>query len=107
MAAPPREVLPSRPIVPRVEAALLLLMGVGFLLVLQWWSFALYRVGLLVVIGATLLNIAVGNLPRDAKPLRALLLTVAILLLVAAIFAVGIALVPVLASLGQGGGDDS
>ncbi|MCQ8242158.1 hypothetical protein [Rhizosaccharibacter radicis] len=93
----------SRPIVPRAEAALLLVMGAGFLLVLQWWSFALYRVGLLVVIVATLLNIAVGNLPRDAGPRRAMIQSAVILAVVAAIFVIGILLVPVLASLGQGG----
>lgn len=92
----------SRPIVPRLEAALLSIMGIGILMVLQWWSFPLYQVGLVVVVLATLLNIAVGNLPRDAAPLRAGLMIAALLIVVAAIFAVGIALVPVLAGLGQG-----
>ena len=90
-----------RLIVPRAEIVLLSVLGLGFLCVLQTWSFALYRVGLVVVIIATLLNIAVGNLPRDASPLRAILLTLSILAVVAAIFAIGIALVPTLAALGQ------
>ena len=90
-----------RSVVPRAEVALLSVLGLGFLCVLQTWSFALYRVGLVVVIIATLLNIAVGNLPRDASPLRAILLTLSILAVVAAIFAIGVALVPTLAALGQ------
>jgi hypothetical protein len=91
----------SAPIVPRLEAGLLSVMGIGILLVLQWWSFPLYQIGLVVMVVATLLNIAVGNLPRDAAPVRAALMTAGILLLVAAIFAIGIVLVPVLAGLGQ------
>lgn len=88
-------------IVPRAEIVLLSVLGFAFLCVLQTWSFALYRIGLVVVIVATLLNIAVGNLPRDATPLRAILLTLSILAAVAAIFAIGIALVPTFAALGQ------
>ncbi len=89
------------PIVPRVEAALLSVMGLGILLVLQWWSFPLYQIGLVVLVLATLLNIAVGNLPRDASARRSLVLIAGILLLVAAVFGIGIVLVPVLAELGQ------
>lgn len=76
-------------------------MGFGFLCVLQSWSFGLYRIGLSVIVCATLLNIAVGNLPRDASPARAALLTLAILGAVFVTFAVGVLLVPVLATLGQ------
>ena len=91
----------SRSIVPRAEITLLSVLGLGFLCVLQTWSFALYRIGLVVVVIATMLNIAVGNLPRDAAPLRAVLLTLSILAVLAAVFAIGIALVPTLAALGQ------
>lgn len=93
----------SRAIVPRIEIILLSIMGMGFICVLQSWSFPLYRIGLVVVIVSTLLNIAVGNLPRDAAPVRAALLTLGILGLLAAVFVVGILLVPVLATLGQSG----
>lgn len=90
-----------RHIVPRAEFTLIALMGLGFLLILQTWSFTLYRLGLLLVLGATLLNIAVGNLPRTAPPGRALLLTGLLLLIVAAVFVVGILLVPTLTQMGQ------
>jgi hypothetical protein len=90
-----------RQLVPRAEFTLICLMGVGFLLVLQPWSYPCYRVGLILVLGATLLNIAVGNLPRNATPVRALLLTTLILAVVAAVFVIGILLVPVFAQMGQ------
>lgn len=90
-----------KPIVPRVEATLLCILGLGFLMVLQTWSFAVYHYGLLIIICGTLLNIAVGNLPRNAGPLRALLMTVVLLVVVAIVFTIGIYLVPTLAQLGQ------
>jgi hypothetical protein len=91
----------KRAIVPRLEVALISLMCLGFLLIAQTWSFVVYQIGLVAVLVATLLNIAVGNLPRQASPARALVLTVFILAIVAAVFALGIALVPSLAALGR------
>lgn len=92
-----------RVLVARVELTLIAATVIGFLLVLQTWSFGLYQAGLVLVLGATLLNIAVGNLPRDAGVARALLLTGVILAIVAAVFALGVALVPTLAAMGQDG----
>jgi hypothetical protein len=89
-----------RGIVPRAELALILAMGLGFLLIVQQWSFAAYRLGLLTVMVATILNIAVGNLPRSAGLGRALRLTIVLLGVVASVFVAGILLVPYLARLG-------
>lgn len=89
-----------RGIVPRAELALILIMVLGFLLIVQQWSFGLFQIGLLTVMAATILNIAVGNLPRNAGLGRALRLTVLLLAIVAAVFAAGILLVPYLARLG-------
>jgi hypothetical protein len=89
-----------RGIVPRAEFALILIMVLGFLLIVQQWSFSLFQIGLLTVMTATILNIAVGNLPRAAGLGQALRLTLIILLIVACVFAAGILLVPYLARLG-------
>ena len=88
-------------IVPKVESTLILLMCAGFLLVVQQWSFVLYQIGLLTVMAAAIPNIAVGNLPRQASPLRALIRTLVILGVVAFVFLAGIWLVPDLAQMGQ------
>jgi hypothetical protein len=90
----------ARTIVGRAEAVLILVMVLGFLLIVQQWNFRVFQVGLLTVMAATVLNIAVGNLPRGAGPVRALALTLFILAIVAAVFGAGIALVPYLAQLG-------
>lgn len=83
------------------ELTLILLMCGGFLLVLQQWSFLLYQIGVLTVMAAAILNIAVGNLPRQAGPLRAAVLTLGILGIVTFVFLAGIFLVPYLARMGQ------
>ncbi len=76
-------------------------MVLGFLLITQQWSFGLYRIGLLTVIGATILNIAVSNVPRAARGWRALRAIIIILAVTGGVFGLGILLVPYLAELGQ------
>ncbi len=88
-------------LVPRLEAAIIFFLGVAFLMVLQRWSFIAYHYGLMSIMGLTLLNIAVGNLPREAAPGRALLMLLLFLALVAVVFGLGIVLVPYLAQLGR------
>lgn len=88
-------------LLPRVELALIILMVLGCILIAQQWSFALYQAGLLTVIGATILNIAVGNVPRAARGWRAFGAVLIILAVTAALFIIGILLVPYLARLGQ------
>lgn len=85
----------------RAEAALILLMLLGFVLIAQQWSFGLYQAGLLTVIGATVLNIAVTNVPRASRGWGVFRGLAAILAATAAVFGLGIALVPYLAMLGQ------
>ena len=85
----------------RIELALICIIAAGFVLIAQQASFGLYQIGLLTVMGSTLLHIAVGNLPPNAGLGRTLLWTVAILGIVAAVFGAGILLVPLLAQLGR------
>ncbi len=88
-------------LIARTELALICLIAVGFVLIAQQSAFGLYQIGLLTVMASTLLHIAVGNLPRDAGIARTVTWTLAILAMVAAVFGVGILLVPVLAQLGR------
>ena len=85
----------------RAETTLIILMIVGFVLITQQWSFSLYQLGLLVVICATILNIAVSNVPKSARGWGVMRGLITILAVVAAVFALGIWLVPYLAQLGQ------
>lgn len=85
----------------RAELALIVLMVLGCVLIGQQWSFALYQIGLLAVVGATILSIAVGNVPRTARGWRAFAVMIIILVVTAALFIIGILLVPYLTRLGQ------
>lgn len=76
-----------------------LLVGIG--LIAQRYSLIWFKIGLGVLVISTFLQIAVGNLPKDASVARSLVLIVAILAVVAAVFAIGIALVPVLSQMGR------
>lgn len=88
-------------LIARAELLLICIIGVGFLMIAQQAWFGLYQVGLLTVMMATLLHIVVGNLPRDAGPVRTAWMTLLILAIVALVFYAGILLVPVLAQLGR------
>ena len=88
-------------IVPRLELVLIILMCTGFVLIAQTWNFQAYQLGLIAVIIATLLNIPVGNLPRDASVGHTIILTLGILGTIVAVFVIGILLVPYLAQLGR------
>ena len=85
----------------RAETILIVLMLLGFVLITQQWSFDLYQIGLLTVIGATILNIAVTNVPRASRGWGILRALVMILVATAAVFGLGILLVPYLATLGR------
>ena len=85
----------------RAERALIAALLLAILLIAQPWDIRIYRVGLLLLVAATLLQIAVGNLPKDAGAGRSLVLIALILAVVAAVFSLGIALTPFLSHLGR------
>ena len=87
--------------VERVEKVLIATLLIAVAMIAQRYSIQIYRWGLILLIGGTLLQIAVGNLPKDATPLRALRLTARILGVVVMVFGTGILLVPYLSQLGR------
>lgn len=85
----------------RAERTLIVALLAAILLISQPWDIRLYRAGLLLLVCATLLQIAVGNLPKDASTGRSLALVAAILGAVVAVFGLGILLTPFLSQLGR------
>lgn len=85
----------------RAEIVLIGLLALGFVLIAQQASMVLYQVGLTLVIVATFLEIAVGNVPIEASPGKALRRIALFLAIIAAVFALGIFLVPHLTALGR------
>ncbi|WP_375570485.1 hypothetical protein ABWH92_17235 [Ahrensia marina] len=87
----------------RAESLLIIGMVLGIALIaftpIQFFEFI--QLGLVVLVTCTFLQIAVGNIPRDI-PWRQGLVRIAIILsIVAVVFGIGIALVPVLSQLGR------
>lgn len=85
----------------RAERFLIAALLLAIFLISQPWDIRLYRAGLLLLVCATLLQIAVGNLPKEASVGRSLLLIGGILCIVAAVFGLGILLTPFLSQLGR------
>ncbi|MCQ0986680.1 hypothetical protein [Jiella marina] len=85
----------------RLEITLILCLVTGFVLIAQRYNLMFYKVGLSVLVVSTLLQIAVGNLRKDASPLGALFFIGKVLVVIACIFTAGILLVPTFAQLGR------
>jgi hypothetical protein len=85
----------------RAAQVLIAAMVIGIVMIAQRYSVLVYRWGLGLLVGATLLQIAVGNLPADASAARSVALSLAILAMVLAVFTAGVWLVPVLSHMGR------
>lgn len=85
----------------RAERVLIVALLAAIALITQGWDIRLYRAGLILLVCATLLQIAVGNLPKEAGTGRSLALIALILGLVACVFGLGILLTPFLSQLGR------
>ncbi len=85
----------------RAELTLILAMLVGILLVAQPWSFDVFRIGLCLLMTATFLQIAVGNVPKTLGFAATAIRVVIIVAVIVALFALGVFLVPYLARLGR------
>ncbi len=61
----------------------------------------MFQAGLSILVVSTLLQIAVGNIPKNGSVGRSLVRIVILLCVIAAVFAIGILLVPTLSHLGR------
>jgi hypothetical protein len=85
----------------RLETALIFGLVAGILLIAQRYNLMLYKAGLAILVVSTLLQIAVGNLRKDASAGRSLFFIAKVLAVVAAVFSLGIVLVPYFSQLGR------
>ena len=83
------------------ELVLLSAFALGFVLIAQRVSQTLFQIGLGIVVISTFLEIAVGNIPVGASVRRSLVMIMVYLCIIAAVFGIGIALVPYLTDLGR------
>lgn len=92
----------SRSFAEKAELTLIVLMIVGIVVItlsprILW----MHQTGLAILAVSTILQIAVSNLPKDADMKTSLVQIAIILCIIAAVFLIGIALVPALGQLGR------
>lgn len=85
----------------RAEITLMCLFGISLIMIVQVYSITLFQIGLGLLIVCTLLEIGVANLPAGASPRRSIAMVGMFLSIIAAVFALGIFLVPYLTNLGR------
>lgn len=85
----------------RIERVLIVGMVAGIALIMQRYNLLLFQAGLLILVASTLMQIAVGNIPKAGGVASSLARILLILAIVALIFGIGIALVPTLSRLGR------
>ncbi|KQT52008.1 hypothetical protein ASG43_20745 [Aureimonas sp. Leaf454] len=85
----------------RLETTLIVGLVAGILLIAQRYNLTLYKAGLTILVLSTLLQIAVGNLRKDASVGRSIAFVAMVLGIIAIVFCVGILLVPYFSQLGR------
>ncbi len=91
----------SRSFPERLEMGLIVCLCLGIALIAQRYSVTVYRAGLVILVGSTLLQIAVGNLRKDAGVVDSLKFIAIVLCVISAVFGAGILLVPTFSQLGR------
>ena len=90
-----------RPFASVVQAALVVLLIISFLLITQQTSKALYQVGFALLAASTFTQIVFGNVPPSANFRRSMKILGIGLAIIAAVFSVGILVAPYLVNLGR------
>ena len=90
-----------RPFASRMHVALVVLMLLSFGLIAQQTYKALYQVGFVLLIASTLVQIVFGNIAPTAGFARSMRQLALGLVIIAAIFGLGVVLTPALVTLGR------
>ena len=84
-----------------VQGLLVILLFLSFVMITQQVYETLYRLGFLLLIASTFVQIVFGNLPPEADFKQSLKLTVVVFCIIAIVFGLGIFLAPYLVNLGR------
>ena len=91
----------KQPFAAIVQGILVILLAVSFAMITQQFNETLYRLGFLLLIASTFVQIVFGNLPPEADFKQSLKLTVIVFGIIAFVFGLGIFLAPHLVNLGR------
>jgi hypothetical protein len=90
-----------RPFAATLHLALVVAMLVSFLLIAQQWSKVVFQAGLGLLVASALVQVVFGNVSPEAGFGRSMKQLALGLLIVAAVFGLGIVLTPALVNLGR------
>ena len=91
----------KQPFAAIVQGILVILLVVSFAMITQQFSETIYRIGFLLLIASTFVQIVFGNLPPEADFKQSLKFTAVVFGIIAIVFGLGIFLAPHLVNLGR------
>jgi hypothetical protein len=91
----------KQPFAAIVQGLLVILLLVSFAMITQQFNETLYRIGFLLLIASTLVQIVFGNLPPEADFKQSIKFTAVVFIIIAVVFGLGILLAPYLVNLGR------
>jgi cytochrome bd-type quinol oxidase subunit 1 len=91
----------KQPFAAIVQGILVVLLIVSFAMITQQFSETIYRMGFLLLVASTLVQIVFGNLPPEADFKQSLKFTALVFGIIAIVFGLGIFLAPHLVNLGR------
>jgi cytochrome bd-type quinol oxidase subunit 2 len=91
----------KQPFAAIVQGILVILLLVSFAMITQQLNETLYRIGFLLLIASTLVQIVFGNLPPEADFKQSIKFTAVVFIIIAIVFGLGILLAPYLVNLGR------
>jgi hypothetical protein len=91
----------KQPFAAIVQGILVILLLVSFAMITQQFNETLYRIGFLLLIASTLVQIVFGNLPPEADFKQSIRFTAVVFIIIAIVFGLGILLAPYLVNLGR------
>ena len=84
-----------------MQGILVILLIVSFAMITQQFNETLYRIGFLLLIVSTLVQIVFGNLPPEADFKQSIRFTAVVFIIIAIVFGLGILIAPYLVNLGR------
>ncbi len=91
----------KQPFAAIVQGILVILLAVSFAMITQQVNETLYRIGFLLLIASTFVQIVFGNLPPEADFKQSIKFTIIVFGIIAVVFGLGIFLAPHLVNLGR------
>lgn len=91
----------KQPFAAIVQGILVILLVISFVMITQQFYESIYRMGFLLLIASTFVQIAFGNLPPEANFKQSIKLTAVVFAIIAIVFGLGIFLAPHLVNLGR------